>query len=167
MWQRGLHAVLWSDIGKLMHRLAAEPCSTAGLLFPSRRPSLTILLTPCSMVWDGRVSRAMPMLLYWPKLLYPNYSLLFSLSLLSVYMLFCGAGSFGLIGCISLSLNLALLNFFNNNNNVKTNDNVVYNYCSAAPLLLFLLKLQYYYCLKRWAMQAKESVTDTLQVIPR
>ena len=30
--QRGLHAVLWSHIGTLMHRLAAEPCSTAGLL---------------------------------------------------------------------------------------------------------------------------------------
>ena len=40
-----LHAVLWSHIGTLMHRLAAEPCSTAGLLFPSRCPSGTILLT--------------------------------------------------------------------------------------------------------------------------
>ena len=29
---------------------AAEPCSTAGLLFPSRCPSGTILLTPYSMV---------------------------------------------------------------------------------------------------------------------
>ena len=35
MCQRGLYAVLWSHIGTLMHRLAAEPCSTAGLLFPS------------------------------------------------------------------------------------------------------------------------------------
>ena len=74
--QRGLHAVLWSHIGTLMHRLAAEPCSTAGLLFPSRCPSGTILLTPYSMVWDWRVSRAGPMLRYWPKLLYPYYSLL-------------------------------------------------------------------------------------------
>ena len=31
--QRMLHAVLWSHIGILMYRLAAEPCSTAGL-FP-------------------------------------------------------------------------------------------------------------------------------------
>ena len=86
--QCGLHTVLWSHIGSLMHRLAAEPCSTAGLLFPSRCPSGTILLTPYSMVWDWRVSRAGPMLLYWPKLLYPYivfYS--FSLSLLSVYRL--------------------------------------------------------------------------------
>ena len=36
----------------------------------------TILLNPYSMVWDWRVSRAGPMLLYWPKLLYPYYSLL-------------------------------------------------------------------------------------------
>ena len=62
--------------GTFMHCLAAEPCHTAGLLSPSRCPSGTILLTPCSMVWDSWVSRAGPMLLYWPKLLHPYYSLL-------------------------------------------------------------------------------------------
>ena len=56
----------------------AEPCSIAGLLFHFRYPSGTILLAPFSMVWDWRVSRAGPMLLYWPKLLYPYYSLLLS-----------------------------------------------------------------------------------------
>ena len=30
---------------------------------------------------------------------------------------YCGAGVFGLIGCISLSPSLVLLTFFNNNNN--------------------------------------------------
>ena len=50
MCRCGLHAVLWSHIGTLMHRLAAEPRSTAGLLFPYRCPSGTILLTPYSMV---------------------------------------------------------------------------------------------------------------------
>ena len=79
MCQCGLHAALWSQIRTLMHRLAAEPCSTAGLLFPSRCPSGTILLTPCLMVWDWQVSRLGPMLLYWPKLLYPYYSILFFL----------------------------------------------------------------------------------------
>ena len=78
MCRRGLHAVLWTHIGTLMHRLAAEPCSTAGLFFTSRCPSGTILLTPYSMVRDWRVSRAWPMLLYWSKLLYPYYSLLLS-----------------------------------------------------------------------------------------
>ena len=88
MCQCGLHTVLWSHIGTLMHRLAAEPRSIAGLLFSYRCPSLTILLTPYSMVWDWRVSRAGPMLFYWPKLLFPCYSLLhFSISLLSVYRL--------------------------------------------------------------------------------
>ena len=38
MCQCGLHAVLWSHIGTLMHRLAAEPRSTAGLLFLSWCP---------------------------------------------------------------------------------------------------------------------------------
>ena len=63
-------------IGTLIDRLTAEPCSTAGLLFSSRCPSGTVLLTPYSMAWDWRVSRAGPMLLYWPKLLYYYYSLL-------------------------------------------------------------------------------------------
>ena len=76
MCQCGLHAVLWSHIATLMHCLAAETCSTAGLLFPSLCLSGSILLTPYSMVWDWLVSRAGPLLLYWPKLLYPNYSLL-------------------------------------------------------------------------------------------
>ena len=44
MCQCGLHSVLWSHIGTLMHRLAAEHRSTAGLLYPSRCPSRTILL---------------------------------------------------------------------------------------------------------------------------
>ena len=78
MCQCGLHAVLWSHIGTLIHRLAAERRSTAGLLFPSLCPSGTILLAPFSMVWDWRVSRAGPVLLCWPKLLYPYYSLLLS-----------------------------------------------------------------------------------------
>ena len=88
MCQCGLHTVLWSHIGTLMHRLAAEPCSTAELLFPSWCPSVTILLTPYSMVWDWRVSRAGSMLFYWLSCSIPTivfYS--FSLSLLSVYRL--------------------------------------------------------------------------------
>ena len=114
MCQCGLHAVLWSHIGKLMHHLAAEPCSTAGLLFPSWCPSGTILLTLYSMVWDWWVSRAGPMLLYWPKLLFPYYSLLLFFPFLFAPSIgwYCGAGVFGLIGCTSLSLSLALLTFF-------------------------------------------------------
>ena len=44
---------------------------------------------------------------YWPQLLYPYYTLLlffpFSSFCLQVYIVACGAGVFGLIGCISLS----------------------------------------------------------------
>ena len=88
MCQCGLHAMLWSHIGTLMHLLAAEPRSIAGLLFLSRCPSGMILLTPYSMVWDWRVSRAETMLFYRPKMLYPFYNLLLLFpSLLSVYRL--------------------------------------------------------------------------------
>ena len=41
-----LHVVLWSHIGTLMQHLTAEPCSTAGLLFPSQCLSGMILLPP-------------------------------------------------------------------------------------------------------------------------
>ena len=54
----------------------APPRSTAGRLFPSQCFSGTTLLTPYSMVWDWRISRAGPMLFYWPKLLYHYYNLL-------------------------------------------------------------------------------------------
>ena len=117
MCQCGLHAVLWSHIGTLMHRLAAEPRSRAGLLFSSRCPCGMILLTPYLMVWDWRVSRAEPMLFYWPKMLYLFYNLrLFSLLFFLSIGWYYGAGVFGLIGCISLSLSLALPTFFHNNN---------------------------------------------------
>ena len=75
------------------------------------------LANPVFVVWDWRVSGAGPMLFYWLKLLYPTivfYSFP-SLFFLSIGW-YCGAGVFGLIGCISLSLNIALPTFFNNNN---------------------------------------------------
>ena len=118
--QRGLHTVLWSHIGKLMHRLAAEPCSTAGLLFPSRCPSGTILLTPYSMVWDwwGPIKKQgqcffIGLSCSIPTIVFYFFPFLFFLSI----GWYCGAGVFGLIGFIPLSLSLALPTFFNNNNN--------------------------------------------------
>ena len=67
-------------------------------------------------VFDGvrlAVSRAGPLLLYWPKLLYPYYSLLLFFPFYSFCIgWYCGAGVFGLIRCISLSLRLALPTLF-------------------------------------------------------
>ena len=81
----GLHAELLSHIGSLMRLLTAEPRSTAGLSFSFQYISGTILVTPYSMVWDRRASRAGPMSLYWPSCSLPFCLLLFSLSLLSFY----------------------------------------------------------------------------------
>ena len=146
------NVVLWSmHIGTLMHRVTAEPCSTAGLLFPSRCPSGTILLTPYSMVWDWRVSRAGPILLYWPKLLYPAIPTIvfyyFSFSLLSVYRLVLWGWGFRLIGCTSLSLILALPTFFNDDN-LECESGKTYkckrDYSQAIVCFLFCFKS---YCL--------------------
>ena len=117
--QCGLLAVLWSHIGSIMRRIAAESRRTAGLLFSSQCPSGTILLTPYSMVWDWRVSRAGPMLSYCPMLLYPYFLVFyyFSLSLLSVYRLVLWGWGLRSAWCILLSLSLALPTFINNNNN--------------------------------------------------
>ena len=57
------------------------------------------------------------MLFYWPKLLYPYYSLFPFLFFLYIGW-YCEAGVFGLIGSILLTPSLALLTFFNNNNNM-------------------------------------------------
>ena len=79
----GPYAVPWSHIGIRMY--VPPRCGTSHYrrtFVSSQFPSETILLTPCSMVWDYRVSRAGPMHFYWPKLLYPYY------------FLYCRAGEF-------------------------------------------------------------------------
>ena len=58
---------------------------------------------PFSTVWDWRVSRAGPMLFYWPKLPYPYYSRLLFLPFFLSIGWYCGAGVFGLIVYIILS----------------------------------------------------------------
>ena len=103
------------------HRYTYAPprCRTSQYrrtFFPSQCHSGTILLTPCSMVWDWQVSRAEPMLFYWPNLLYSYYTIFPYLFFLSIGW-YCGVGVFGLIGCISLSLSIALPTSFNNNKN--------------------------------------------------
>ena len=59
------------------------------------------------------------MLLYWPKLLYPYYSLLLFFPFLFFLSIgwYCGAGVFVVIMCTVLSLSIALPTSFNNNNN--------------------------------------------------
>ena len=96
------------------HRYTYTPpsCRTSQyhrLLFPSQCPSGMILLTPCSRVHDAGFKSRANAFFYWPRLLYPHYSLLlfFPLFFLSIGW-YCGAGVFGLIGCILLSLSLAL-----------------------------------------------------------
>ena len=64
---------------------AAEPHSTTGLLFPSRHLYGTIMVTPYSMVWDWRVSRAVKIPFYGLSCSLPFCLLLFLLSLLSSY----------------------------------------------------------------------------------
>ena len=118
MCQCGLHAVPWSHIVTLKRRLAAEPCSTEGVLFRSQCPSGTILLIPYSMVWDWRFQEQGQCFFIGLSCSIPTIaSNYFSRSLLSVYWWYCGADVFGLIWCIWLYLSLALPTFLNNNDN--------------------------------------------------
>ena len=122
MCQCGLRAVLWSYFSIRMRLLAAEPRRTAGPLFFSQWPCGTILVTLYSMVWDWRVSRAGPMLFYWPKLRdhFLSSTIFYFLFFLSTGW-YCGAGVFVLIGCRSLSPTLALPTSFKNKNNNTNN----------------------------------------------
>ena len=85
----------------------------------------TILLTQYSMVWDWRVSRARPMLFYFPQresipiLQCPT---IFPFLFLLPIGWYCGTVVFGLKGCISLSLNLSLPTSFNNDDNNNNNN---------------------------------------------
>ena len=118
----GLHAVLWSHIGTLMRLLAAEPLSIARHLFPSQCLCRTILVTPCSMVWDWRVSRAVPMPFYWLSCSLTFCLLMCSLSLVSFYGLVLWG--WGLrTDRVLIALSQPCIAFFNNNNN--TNNNIM------------------------------------------
>ena len=85
MYQCELHAVLWTHIGIVMRRLAAQPRSTAGLLLPYQ--SLWNDLADPAFDGVGQADfKSRANAFYWHKPLYPYYSLLlFFLSLLSVY----------------------------------------------------------------------------------
>ena len=108
MCRWGLHAALWSYIGTLMRLLAAEPCSTAGFLFPCRYLYGTILVTHYSMVWDWRVSRTVPMNFYWLCCWLLFCFQLFYLFLLSSYGLILQAGWGLRANSVYIALNLAL-----------------------------------------------------------
>ena len=104
-----LRTVNLLHIGTLMHCQAAEPRSTAGLLFSSQCPSGMILLTPYSMMCDWRDSRAGPMLFYWPLLLYPYYSLLLFYFFFLSTGWYCGAGVFRTDRVYNLCITLSAL----------------------------------------------------------
>ena len=74
------------------HRYAYAPphCAhrrTAGRLFPSQCICGAILLTLYSMMWDWRVSRAVPLHFHWHKLLYSSLT-----STIFLYLLFLSKG---------------------------------------------------------------------------
>ena len=79
----------------IMHLLAAEPHSIAGLLYPCQYLYWTTLVTPYSMVFDWRVSRRRLMPFYWPSCSLHFCLFLFFLFLFSFYGRNCGV--FGLI----------------------------------------------------------------------
>ena len=95
----GLHTALRLHIGILMRLLAAEPCSTAGILLPCHYLCGTILVTPYLMVWDFLVSRAGPMPFYWPSCSHLLVSYCFPFLFFHSLGWYWGAGVFGLLGC--------------------------------------------------------------------
>ena len=115
MCRCGLHAALWLHIGTLLCLLAVELRSTAGLLFSCQYLCGTILVTPYSMVWDWRVSRAGPIVpFYWPSCSLPFCLLLFFLFLRSFsrLVLWC----WGLwTDRVLISLSQPFTNVFNKN----------------------------------------------------
>ena len=100
MCQCGLNAVLWSHIGILLRRLAAEHCISAGLLTLSQCPCGTILLSLYYMVCDWQVLRVGPMIFIGLSCALPFVFYVFLF--LSTIGQYCGTGVFGLIGCKSL-----------------------------------------------------------------
>ena len=106
---------VWSLIDFLIHLLAAQPQSTARLLYLIQYHYGTISVMACSMVWNRPMLKARLMLL-WISSSLPFCISLFSLSLLSFSELALWAGVFVLIECIySFSCCLAMPTSINNN----------------------------------------------------
>ena len=114
--QCGLHAVLWSHIGTLMRILAAGPAVPQDFYSPHIVPleqSCSPRIRCCGtgafqekgQCFIVHLCCSIPIIVFY-------FSFLFLLSIGR----YCGAGVFGLIGCISLSFSLALPTIFNNNN---------------------------------------------------
>ena len=97
---------------------AAEPRSSAGLLFPSQYLSGMIWLTAYSMVWDWQVSRAGLMPSCWPSTSLFFCLQPFSLSLFFFYRLVVRGWGLRTDRVLISSPGLALPIFSNNNNNM-------------------------------------------------
>ena len=87
------------------------------ILFPGQYLCGTILVTPCSMVWDWRVSRAGPMSFYPPSCSLTFCPLMFSLSLLSFYGLVLWGWGLRTDRVLIAVSQPCIANLFNNNNN--------------------------------------------------
>ena len=154
MCRRVLLVVLWLLIGTRSCLLVVGLLSIAEALCPSLCLFGTILVTPCLMVWDWRVSRADPMLSCWHDLLFLFCLLLFYLFLPSMGWL-CGVWVFGLIECPHSrpALHSGLQN--NNNNNKRDQNCTACSRCwrtrdlynGRISSLLLYLKLR-----ELWAM---------------
>ena len=85
------HVPVWVTRGAVVaHRYTYAPprCRTSHYrrtIIPCQYLCGTIFVTPCSMVWDWRVSRSGPVPFYCPSCSLTFCLLLFSLSLLSFY----------------------------------------------------------------------------------
>ena len=128
--------------GSLMHHLyyaVPKPYVTvrvtsSAILLQNRAVSL-VFCSPLSVslersCWPcirwcgtGWVKEQAQCFFYWPKLLVHVCLLLFSRYLLLSMRWYCEAGVFGVIGCKSRSLSLAMLTTFNNNSNNNNNNN--------------------------------------------
>ena len=97
---------LWNNLANPLY----DGVGLAG--FKSRANDFLLALTVLPLLWS---------------------SIVFFLSLLSVYSWHCGSAVLGLIECISLSLSLALPTFFNNNNN-NNNNNITMDYARACDV---------------------------------
>ena len=122
-----LHAALWSHIGRLMRLFAAEPRCIAGLLFSCQYLCLTILVTPCSMLWDWRVQE-LGQCLFIPRFLFVSSFLsppIFLFSSFILWFVIMGLGSSDWY-CVNRSLPaLHYQPFFNNNNNNLWTNNTI------------------------------------------
>ena len=163
MFQYGLHAVLWSDIGIIIRFLAAEHRSNAGSLFLSQCLCGTIVLILYSILWEWEISRVAQWFFVGLSCSI-HFCLLLFFPFCFVYMStvwYCGDGVFWALHCLPLLTIITIIIMII----ITTTVRIIWKTCCIQKIELFLTPEQMINR-KKWTSILKQSLSMKAAIRP-